>query len=435
MRSGGSTDEWRVLPIAEEAAIVFESPDPEKVHLGLPAVVVMPNGRTIVAVDQLGAGVKKLPGKKGRDPHDNHWVQGKILTSSDHGQSWRGTTDFQFSRGRLFRDGGNVYLLGLRGSPHILKSADGGETWSKETALGPKEHGNRFLLEPANALFAGDHVYLVPMVTTDPDYRGDPGSVLAPVIMKARRGANLSSAKTWKWSQPAQPFRDMVDVDKLDHFGLPFFDVPAAGCGRDVGKGRWAYRPGWYLAHVLKIEDPAHEWFDPSGKTFHLVFAADTHRSGIAAVARATETADGSIEIGAQTTPSGRKLFFVPLPGGHMRFSLAYDSETRLYWLLGNQATDSMRRVSKLPKDRGGLPCESRRRLQLHFSHNLVDWCFAGLVACGETERDTYSDPDMSIHGNELAIVCRRGDDSTRTPYETNRIALLTVKGFRELAY
>jgi len=41
----------------------------------------------------------------------------------------------------------------------------------------------------------------------------------------------------------------------------------------------------------------------------------------------------------------------------------------------------------------------------------------------------------MSIHGQDLVIVCRRGDGQTRTPYETNRIGLITVSGFRGLVY
>ena len=66
-----------------------------------------------------------------------------------------------------------------------------------------------------------------------------------------------------------------------------------------------------------------------------------------------------------------------------MKFHLLYDEVSRLYWLLSTQATDSMRRAERLPADRFGLPDNERQRLQLHFSRNMIDWNFAGLVTSG----------------------------------------------------
>ena len=42
--------------------------------------------------------------------------------------------------------------------------------------------------------------------------------------------------------------------------------------------------------------------------------------------------------------------------------------------------------MDRLPEDRYNLPNNERRRLQLHFSKNMIDWCFAGLVAVGPAE-------------------------------------------------
>ncbi|MBN2712819.1 MAG: hypothetical protein JXR97_10375 [Planctomycetes bacterium] len=41
----------------------------------------------------------------------------------------------------------------------------------------------------------------------------------------------------------------------------------------------------------------------------------------------------------------------------------------------------------RMPSNRHGLPDNERRRLQLHFSTDMIDWCFAGLVAIGPEEK------------------------------------------------
>ena len=81
MRAGGEQQSWKVIPVAPEARPVFVSPDPGRVCLGSPAIAAFPGGRLVVAFDQQGPGVKRLPGVKGRLPGSGNWVQGKVLVS------------------------------------------------------------------------------------------------------------------------------------------------------------------------------------------------------------------------------------------------------------------------------------------------------------------------------------------------------------------
>jgi geranylgeranyl diphosphate synthase type II len=46
-----------------------------------------------------------------------------------------------------------------------------------------------------------------------------------------------------------------------------------------------------------------------------------------------------------------------------------------------------MTRKELLSSERFNIPCDERDRLQLSFSKNMVDWCFAGLVAKGDSEK------------------------------------------------
>ena len=111
-----------------------------------------------------------------------------------------------------------------------------------------------------------------------------------------------------------------------------------------------------------------------------------------------------------------------------MRFHILYDAETRLYWLLGSQSTDSMCRPETLPPERYSLPNNERHRLQLHFSKNCIDWCFAGLVAVGPSPHHARHYASMAIQDRDLHILSRSGDEEALNPHDGNLITFHTIK-------
>ncbi len=118
-----------------------------------------------------------------------------------------------------------------------------------------------------------------------------------------------------------------------------------------------------------------------------------------------------------------------------MRFHVLWDDKTRLYWLLSTQATDTMCRHDRLPKGRYSLPYNERQRLQLSFSRNMVDWCFAGLVATGKSVLESRHYAAMAIDGEDLVLVSRSGDEQAHNPHNTNLVTFHRVHDFRSLAY
>ncbi|MDR1279890.1 MAG: hypothetical protein LBK99_03595 [Opitutaceae bacterium] len=162
---------------------------------------------------------------------------------------------------------------------------------------------------------------------------------------------------------------------------------------------------------------------------------AHTGGTGYAALLKVVEQPDGSMVTMPETVPSGKRILFLPVPGGQMRFHLLRDEQTKLWWLLGSQATDSMTRADRLPRDRYDLPNNERHRLVLHFSKNLVDWCFAGLVATGDSPKETRHYASMVIDGDDLAILSRSGDARARSAHDGNLITFHRVKDFRSLVY
>lgn len=76
-------------------------------------------------------------------------------------------------------------------------------------------------------------------------------------------------------------------------------------------------------------------------------------------------------------------------------------------------------------------PLPARQRLQLHFSKNCIDWCFAGLVAMGGSQKESRHYASMIIDGDDLHILSRSGDHRAKSAHDGNLVTFHTVTGFR----
>ena len=426
----------KIVPLADDFVTVHESPDPRRAYCYSPGLARLPTGRLVATMDLGGPGVADLPGVKATRPGDGGCWQGKVFTSDDRGRTWTHRADFPFLHARPFAAGDSLYVLGHAGDLTIMRSDDAGESWSAPAAL---TDGQLWHQAPANVHYAHGCVYLVMENRVTRDIRTWCVGELAPVLMRGRIGEDLTRRESWTFAT-ALSFRDVVagaEVDPgLDYFGVPFFEAPYPA-GSMPAPGRNCAPIGWLEASVVQFTDPDHYWFDPRGCTYHLWMRAHTGGSGYAAVAKVVEDSPGA---GAMTTmletaPSGKRVLFVPCPGGQMKFHILFDGPTGLYWLLSTQATDSMTRAERLSPDRYNLPSNERRRLQLHFSRNCIDWCFAGLVVVGPAEIASRHYASMVIDGDDLHVLSRSGDHRANSPHDGNLITFHTVRGFRELVY
>jgi hypothetical protein len=434
-RNGTDKDTWKVTPLSPESMLVCRSADPDRVHLAAPSLLALPGGRLIAAVDQFGPGVKKLPGVKGRHPQDNHWMQGRILTSNDKGQTWDERKTFPFCHPCLFRDGQRIYLLGHRGGLQIMKSSDGGMSWSGAVGVAvPGGDASNYIQSPTSVLKKGDFVYVAMMRSTDRKQKGDPASTLAVDIWRARRGSDLTSGRSWTKSRSEEAFRDLVPESGESHVGIPFFELPDENRGVDLGGRRWVNHIGWGEPHLLEIKDPDHYLYDKNGRTLHLVAVGKTHRSNTAVLTKVVDTGAG-MKVLPETVPSGKNLTYIWVPGGHMKFHILYDEESGLYWLTSNRSDDSMTRSDKLPPKRPGLPSDEYGGLQVHFSRNLVDWSFACFVAGSDDAVCSMYECSAAVRGKDLCVLCRCAGEGRRNVTDTDQIRLHTIAHFRELAY
>lgn len=419
----------RIKELAADFTIVYESPEADSVYVYSPGLCIAPGGRLVATADISGPGMERIPGPKRVIEHGREWT-GKIWTSDDRGKTWMERHQFPFIHARPFVAGNRVYVLGHSNDLVILCSEDGGSTWGEAALL---TQGQRWHQTAANVLYVGDHIYLVMERITRPDLPGWPVQSLAPVLMRGNVNSDLMQREHWTFASELA-FLDAVPEDALNFFGVPFHRVEADTVAK-LAEGRHCARLGWLEANVVQITSPNHYWYDPLGRTFHLWMRAHTGGTGYAALAKVVEQEDGMLTTTLETVPSGRAVAFVPCPGGQMRFHIEYDAVDRLYWLLSTQAADSMTRAECLPPDRFGLPNNERQRLQLHYSRNCVDWCFAGLVASGNSQVESRHYASMQIDGDDLLILSRSGDARARNAHDVNLITLHRIVNFRGLVY
>ena len=411
-----------IRPLAQEHVVVGESAEPATVPLYTPSILRLDGGRLIATYERGGEGRKT-----------GAWAV--ILTSDDGGLTWQERTRTAMVHGRLFAAGAAIYYLGHKGDLRVCRSLDRGETWSEPAELTTDQAWHQ---TAANVWKTSEHVYLVMERRTsraiDAWYVGE----LAPVLMRARLNDDLTQRASWTFASELT-FADLIpgyreNAPATEFFGLPFH--PQSYPGRTQLGNRRNFSPmGWLETNVVQLTDPDHVWHDPAGKTFHLFMRANTGTTGYAALAQVVENADGTMTTSLVKNPSGRTALFLPFPGGQMRFHVLYDERTKLYWLLGTQATDSMRRVDRLPAERYGAADNERQRLVLHFSKNMVDWCFAGIVATGGSPREARHYASMDFDGEDLVILSRSGNARAKSAHDGNLITFHRVKNFRDLVY
>ena len=422
----------RIRPLADDFVTICRSPDPKTVYCYTPGICRLDSGRLVVTCDFGGKGVKK------DDP------AGRVFVSDDHGATWRQTSTFPMHHARPFVAGNRLYVLGHSGNLGVCASDDAGETWSAVSWLTEKQ---RWHQSACNVWYANGNIYLV----MERSIRSDDGrwfgwsvNRLAPTLMRAKVADDLTKRESWTFAE-TRCFDDFVDGGcgrRFEGFGIPWFRPFT-----DFGFKSWGDRKllppgapmssptGWLETNVVQIRDPNHVWFDPAGKTFHLFMRANTGGAGYAALAKVTELDDGSMKTSLERAPSGVTALFVPFPGGQMRFHVLWDEKTQLYWLLSTQATDTLCRHDKMPAGRYNLPYDERQRMQLSFSRNMIDWCFAGFVAAGKTVVESRHYASMAIDGEDLVIVSRSGDAEAASPHNGNMITFHRVTDFRSLVY
>ena len=414
-----TNDGRRCEPLANDYTVLWKASDPMHEIGYCPALARLAGGRLIGCMLHAGTNLDK----------QREWTV-KVHTSDDRGQTWTHRVDVPMIDCFPFVAEKSVYVIGGRNDLTIIRSDDQGVTWSPPVKL---TQGKLWYCHPGSAVYANGRIYFVMEQIMEPIDRGFPTHVFAPVVLSARLSDDLTKPDAWTFSN-ALSFQDVIKQEgKPNLLGVPFY---TPGRYKHPTSYRGMAPIGWGETNVVQITDPDNIWFDPNGRTFHLLSRAVTGRTNVACLAKAVESEDGnSITVSLQEAPSGEPMLYVPLPGGQVSFHIAYDEPSRLFWMISSQATDSMKRIERLQPKRYNMPCQERHRLVLHFSRNCIDWCFAGIVAKVDDVGQSHHGGNMIIDGDDLHILMRTADADAKNAHNSNLITFHTVRGFRGLVY
>lgn len=437
--------------------IIIRSNDPQKFFCYTPGILVTEKGRLLVTLDVGGEGIKELHGIHEVTMSTRRRGLGIVISSDDDGKTWseidipkdlsfekdqplktnqNGAHIFPFWHARAFQAGNSLYIIGNSGDIQIIRSDDNGDSWTKPAALTANEHWHA---SACNTIIYDNKIYLAmeKIFYRENFFGGWNVAGLSPILLSAKIDGNLLNTDNWKFSDTFI-FRDHFSTQHGERFGIPFYPAtdfaPVLLAQDSKGKHVTNAPIGWLEANVVKITDHDHVWFDE--QAFHLILRAHTGGTNYACLIKINESNNGSMVPSMQKTPSDKEQLFLPLPGGHLKFYILFDEQTNLFWLASNQATDSMRKITSLDEvGRYGLPNNERHRMQLYFSRNCVDWCFATMLGYSKNEMHARNYPAMAIKGNDLHVVARSGDEHTKDAQYSNCITHHVVKDFRDLVY
>ena len=382
--------------VVASEVVIAESPAPDSVFLYTPGIVEGFDGRLIVSVDYGGPGTSVLDGARSDFGDYKSGNQIRVLLSDDNGKTWRETSArIPMMHEILFKAGKSLYMIGHSGRLLITRSDDNGETWSDPSVLCPEPRWHQSCT-PVDI-----HDGKVTLVYEKWVSDGHPWPGVGPMLMQAKVDDDLTEASSWKFSDLYNPDEDM---EASRPSGIPLTDPGKAGI---------------LETNVIRVYNEKNPFYDPSGKSVVLMMRASVGLPDIGVMMRGVEKPDGSLAV-EKLTKNGREMYFAHIPGADLKFYVVYDPESRLYWLLHSQMDGRM---------------NYRRRLALSYSPDLLKWTLAGLVAVGPADNAARHYASMIIHGDDLLIVSRSGDERARNSHDGNLVTFHRVKDFRSLIY
>jgi len=385
--------------IADEKPI-FESSSPGDIFCYTPALCHGFGGRLIAGFDLGGPGTEKLEGPRSKFGDYPPGNQMRILLSDDDGANWRECgSRLAMLHAMIFKAGKCLYAIGQGGALLISRSADNGESWSEPAVL----EGEHMWHQSAGRVdFRHGKVYLV----YEQRIAGAPWPGVSPVLMAAKEDADLCDRSSWTFSEP---FRAEPVFAELAAAGWPHFGGGTCGI---------------LETSVIRIYDPEHQFYDPEDRTVLLLMRAETGIGNVGAILKGVEATDGSLRIELLKSSAGSRLFLIPFPGGQLKFHLDYDPVSKLYWMVASPRIDGYSKA----------PTGERRRLELLYSSNGIEFRSAGLVADGKGVLDSRHYASLLFDGDDLLVLARSGDNRAKSLHDGNLMTLHRVKNFRSLA-
>ncbi len=342
-----------------------------------PSLAIMPNGDYYISHD--------VTGNNAPWPRPTY-----VYRSTDQGQSWSQiSTVNNLIWANLYASGNDLYLMGRGSGFVVLKSTDGGVTWSNPTS------STTGLIAPN---YSGYSWHTAPVTVVEHDGRlwrgvesrqtGVSGSSAG--VMSIPIGADLLDASNWTFSNrihnqtgwlPDDDFRDWIEGNVVVDRDGNLTNIMRVGVPRGSDE----------VAAIMRVSDPSTITFDP--------------RNDI-----------------------------IDFNGGAKKFTIRYDATTDRYWSLANIITPFNTDTSILPSShRDILALVQSRDMenwdverivvqdlsdQANIGFQYVDWLFEGddMVAASRTAYPDGLDGALNFHDANFITFHRFEDFANKSP-------------------
>ena len=358
--------------------VIDHSPASSQVYIGSPSICILPNGNYVASHDYFGT-------------NSTETSQGitYVFKSENKGKTWTKISKIEGQFwSNLFVHKNELYIMGTfkeYGNVIIRKSVDGGLTWTE-----PTDSNNGLLL------IGEYHTAPVPIIEHQgklwramEDAMGPIkgwGKMFGSFMLSIPIDSNLLKAENWIKSNSVR-----YDSTYLDsHFG------------------------GWLEGNAVVA---------PNGRIVNMLRVSYTI-NGDEKAAIINISDDGSV------ASFYKEKGFIDFPGGGKKFTIRYDTKSKLYWTLSNF----------IPKEFKGSNSASTRNTQaLSCSKDLINWKICHII---------LQSPNISNHGfqyldwqfdkRDIIAVSRTAfDDSEGGAHDMHDANFLTfhrIKNFRKLS-
>jgi hypothetical protein len=355
--------------------VISHYPKSGKKYVGSPGIATLGDGVYLAKHDEFG-------------PASTEWSSAitQLYRSEDAGKSWKRTHTIDgLFWASIFTLGDAVYMLGTdkhHGNAVIVRSSDGGRTWTKPTA---GENG---------LLLTGEyHTSSVPAVVHNgriwramEDASGGDvwGQRYRAIMMSAPVDADLLQAANWTCSN--------------------FVERNAEWLGGKFNawlEGNAIVTPDNKIVNILRVD------YNPEG--------------GIAAMVRISDEGKESTFDAAHD--------FIQFPGGATKFTIRHDPRTDQYWTLSN-FTPEFHRTTRA--------ASTRNTLALASSPDLRHWRVRSIVLYHpDVEKHAFQYVDWLFEGDDLIVASRTAYDDglggADRGHDANFLTFHRVQRFRRL--
>ena len=382
--------------------IIGKSPSPRNTFIGSPSILILPDGTYLASHDFFGKNARM------RYLHTT-----RIFSSKDKGITWKQIAHIKdLFWANLFYHNGAAYLMGTTheyGKIVVLKSTDNGQTWTN-----PKDSKTGLITSRGDGDF---HTAPVPMLIHNgriwrafEEYTGNgpwSGRFFKALVISAPVDADLLDADSWTRSN-----------------GIHFKEEWMGGDRNGWLEGNIVPTPDGKLVNILRLNDLPDS---PSEKDYpHTGYTKGIPRFEAAAV----------IEIQDEKTITfNPEKGFIHFPGSQSKFTIRYDSESKLYWAIVNKITAPYPDYD--PKV--NIPTAQRNVLVLTSSPDLKHWTerctllrWRGGESLNNKDPVGFQYVDWRFEGADIIAVVRTAWNADNY-HNSNYITFHRFKNFRSL--